>query len=261
MRRRMLFLVALAGCADVPVAVDATVILEPREAELGEREGPHWSDGVVVPVGLPAVRMIYAVPSDGAPDPDHAAEMVRAVMDLQLWYREEMEGSTFAIASPMQHCALPGTEAEYLELTDHRWDRFYRIRDDVRDACADILYDRDFVSLVWVAIDDHCESRVLGAAGRPSETRAGYAIMELPFEYSYAAQCGSGSWDRGRWVGMIGHELGHGLGLHSPEKAHADCEEGDDRCLWSLMKRHYRWPETWLLDSERELLRQSEFVR
>ena len=69
--------------------------------------------------------------------------------------------------------------------------------------------------------------------------------------------CGHGGQPHGRWVGGLGHELGHASGLPHPP----GCDSGRPTCdSEALMWTGYAsWPDTYLRDDERTKLRESPF--
>ena len=255
MRSVMLVLITLA-CSGAPTGmVDPQVTTSPVAIEGSEGDGGWSWVGSVVPAGLPAVRVIYAVPSDKEHDPDHEGEMFLAMLDLQQWYQDEMgRRRTFALEWPPQRCELPEPESYYLSPVERSWGRFYRLRDAVRETCADVMAEREFTTLIFADIDEPCQGSQIGAAGMPQTYSAGYAILRPPYFI-----CGDSSWSRDRWVGGTGHELGHAFGLPHPP----GCDEGLPACdRGALMgKSHHLWPDTYLRDDEKLILDEGDFVR
>jgi hypothetical protein len=254
-RSVLLTLIALA-CTGTPADVDVRATGHPVQIEEpNDGSGSAWVGGIF-PSGLPAVRVIYAVPNDKIHDPDHDVAMLMAMLDLQRWYKDEMAGGgTFALVWPSQRCRLPEPESHYLSPVERSWGRFYRLRDAVRETCADIVAEREFATLIFADIDEPCQGAQIGAAVKPQTYTAGYALLRPPY---FVCDGASSPWSRNRWVGGTGHELGHALGLPHPP----GCDEGLPTCdRGALMKSHWLWPDTYLRDDEREILAASDFVR
>ena len=122
----------------------------------------------------------------------------------------------------------------------------------------------DFVWVIYPDVEELCgEPHELGAGG-PGLTILGRSDLEgvtNPGPYYY---CDEGPYDGtlGRWIGGLGHEMGHALGLpHPPGCDPWDSATCDDLEALSLMHDGYTpYPDTYLLPDDKEILIRLPFI-
>ena len=70
--------------------------------------------------------------------------------------------------------------------------------------------------------------------------------------------CSNPAYGFNRWIGGLGHEIGHAFGLRHPP----GCDSGDSSCDRSaLMGAGYAsWPNTYLRDDEKKILNDGPFM-
>ena len=217
---------------------------------------------------LPASRFgsCYAIPSDREFKQEYSEGIRRAIELLQWWYAEQLGGPTFAIhnAEP-EPCYMSEPESFYLE------DAWLNTIDGVQH-CAPVWHDRaEFISVVYVDIweplplDVVVQGAEACAGARPARiggATEGLAVLPAADLYGLITPrfnvCG---WETGidRWIGGLGHELGHALGVPHPP----GCDEGLPSCdVEALMWLGYDdWPHTHLRDEEKARLLASPFIR
>ena len=207
------------------------------------------------------MRVIYAVPSDKEHDPDIEGGTGLAMLSLQLWFKNE-NGETFALIPEPLLCRLPQPEAYFTALGERQWERFYRARDSLVENCGDFLGETEYATAVFLDVDEQCspDAEFRGAV-LPTQQQAGYFILGAIHLFAFGGGLGCQQ-DATFHTGVVGHELGHILGLHHP----ADCVAGKETCdLHALMWWGGilgLWPDsTYLLDDDREILDASDFVR
>ena len=221
-----------------------------------------------------SVRVLYVVPADKEFRNDYSDGLSRAIVDVQGWYRRQLDGLTFDIYSVIpEPCHLPGNEEYY-----SRVDPWQKVLDDVQ-SCAPVvagvsvtdLVPRDgplpgssrFTWLLYIDVVEACDGREgqgFGAGWDGVAMMASGDLEGLSNPGPYSA-CDGGPWQGtlGRWRGGTAHELGHTLLLPHPP----GCEETLPTCdRGALMWDGYGdYPDTYLRDDEKAILRRSPFIK
>lgn len=218
--------------------------------------GQRTSASVRVLGTAPAkVRFLYVVPQDRTPRADYAAAIEMAMLNLQGWYRDQLGGKTFALAtSQPATCRLPRS-ADYYAI-----DSWSKVLADVQGCAPVSAGSGDVAWVLYVDVVHACN-----APGRLGAGTTGLAMMPRQdmdglIGARYISDCGEEyRFPISRYIGGAGHELGHALGLPHPP----GCNEGLESCDRSaLMWAGYAsYPTTYLRDDEKLLLRQSAFIR
>ena len=204
-----------------------------------------------------SMRVLYLSPSDRAFRQDYSDGVAAAIPNIQGWYRDQLDGLTFDIYSVTpEWCQLPGDHEYY----DHG-DVWEKILVDVQ-GCAPVKgYTETFTWVLYVDVEERCgEDQELGRGG-PGLTMVGDGDLKglaSPGPYFW---CGQGPWagTLGRWRGGVGHEIGHAFWLPHPP----GCDEGLPTCdRGALMGNGYEsYPNTYLRDDEKAVLRESPFIK
>ena len=207
-----------------------------------------------------AVRVIYAAPSDREFRTDYSEAVAHAAVDLQSWYRRELGGLTFSLFEvPPEFCHM-SEPAEYYA-AGNAWEK---VKAGVQH-CAPVMHaSSDYRYVIYADVEESCdEPHELGRGG-PGLTilhRGDLEGVTSPGPYFH---CDEGPYQGtlGRWIGGLGHELGHTLGLPHPEGCDpwdaALCNDVEAR---SLMHDGYSsYPDTHLLPEDKEILIRSPFI-
>jgi hypothetical protein len=204
------------------------------------------------------VRAMYLVPADRAPNPAYAAAIEGALLDLQRWYGDELGGYTFALASPSVEVVSTSHTAAYYSTTpnpfpDTNYDFFFNVLDDATSLGARVA-DPAYRWAVYIDADPGPGQQ--GGAALP-----GLTIIGAP---DLRGLVGQEPLPVSRWVGGLGHELGHTFGLPHPSDcvglSAPSCVYGPinypaDVVGGALMQFGYlTFPNTYLLPEERQFL-------
>lgn len=208
------------------------------------------------------VRAIYLVPADKQFREEYRAGIERAMRQLQAWYRTELNGSTFALHSPVVE----------VHVTSHTSDWY---RDNPTSSFAGNFWENTISDgfaltggffddpnnrwLYFIDADPKCTQYIGATHGvallAANDLRGLTGGQNIP-------PCASDPPDNGgrcRWVGGLGHELGHTFDLPHPPT----CEDNNPAtsCPGStLMYFGYAsFPNTYLLDSDKSKLLASPF--
>ena len=205
------------------------------------------------------VRVLYAIPSDREFRADASEAIANAIVDLQSWYRRELGGLTFSIyETTPEVCRMSEPEAYYE--SGNAW---ARVVEGVQ-PCAPVQNSHpDFVWVIYPDVEEACdEPHELGAGGWGLTILPDIEGITNPGKDFY--RCGEQSYfdPIGRWIGGLGHELGHALGLpHPPGCDPWDPATCDDLEALSLMHDGYApYPDTYLLPDDKEILIRSPFI-
>ena len=209
----------------------------------------------VAPATAP-VRVLYAAPRNRKFRSDYSQGIQHALVDFQSWLRRELEGRTFSLFSiTPEQCRLSENANFY-----SRGDAWDKVLSGVQD-CAPVRGDTSrFAWVIYVDVDEACdEPQELGRGGPGLTILPRWDLEGLanPGPYYY---CDEGPYDGplGRWIGGLGHELGHAFGLLHPP----GCDEGSPTCdRDALMFYGYTsYPNTYLRDDEKAILLASPFI-
>ncbi|WP_420443984.1 cell wall-binding repeat-containing protein [Candidatus Poriferisodalis sp.] len=205
----------------------------------------------------PNVRVLYAAPADREFRPDYSEGIEHALVDLQSWYRQQLGGLTFSLydATP-EHCQMDMPADFYAP------DSWNKVVEGVQHCAPVEGFTSEFVWVIYADVGSECDDPNSLGRGGPGLTILGRDDLEglVGNRLSYYDQCGYGPFAGPvrRWIGGMGHELGHALGLPHPP----GCDAGLPTCDGSaLMFNGYGdYPDTYLRADEKELLIRSPFM-
>ncbi|WP_375434771.1 T9SS type A sorting domain-containing protein [uncultured Hymenobacter sp.] len=211
----------------------------------------------------PRVRLIYLVPSDRTINPIYAGAIANAGRDLQRWYQQQLgNNKTFSLHTPVVETYQTTHSVAWYQ-TNPNGDTFaqffYNAAQDAFAATGGGYNDPNYVYAIYIDAESGCgqcggcggggilvvgSNDLRGLVGEP-------AIRYCPTD-SEPVQ-----YPPCRWVGGLGHELGHAFGLPHPP----GCDEGQSSCdANDLMYLGYiTYPATYLRASEQATLNQSPF--
>jgi hypothetical protein len=163
----------------------------------------------------PEVRVVYLVPSDMKPRRNFRHSASDAIQSLQYWYGVQVGGKTFKLHSPMVETVLTTHVAKWYAKNKNGGDRtlwfWNNATADGFQKTGGTFDDPRFIWVFYIDADPDVDQLVGGVSGIALLPRSDVAgILGLRPE----SVC--------RWIGGLGHELGHAFGLDHP----ASCENG-----------------------------------
>lgn len=199
----------------------------------------------------PDVRAVYLVPADRTAHPDYAAGIARALLALQEWYAGQLGGPTFRLpAEIVQTVATPHSSSYYgtHPAGGFSIDFFYNVVNEGFALTGGQFNDPDHRWLYYVDADV-LPGQIGGAAL--------WGVAELPGA-DLRGLAGQEPEPVSRWIGGLGHELGHTFGLPHPAACEpvmtAECP--GQALLWT---GYLTYPNAFLLPEDKELLLASPF--
>lgn len=212
----------------------------------------------------PQVRAVYLVPSDRVSQEGYRIGIERAIRQLQGFYRDQLaNGKAFSIHDPVVE-VLPTTHPVSWYRTDapasSEAGRFWEsVLNDGFQLTGGSFDDPNNRWVFYIDADPLCSQYVGGTHG----------IALLPRNDLRGLVCDGNTPpcpDQGpdllpicRWVGGLGHELGHAFNL--PHPTPGGCPAPDTPCSHALMWIGYSaYPDAYLLPSDKNSLLNSSLT-
>ncbi len=201
------------------------------------------------------VRIIYLIPSDKTERADYMQAMENAIRHLQRWYWVQMEGKTFTLNDPVVEVVKTIHPSSYYgshasgDFSLWFWNNVIADGFAAKNAGFNDPLNR------WIFyIDAEPQSGQIGGAGTSGvSTLPQHDLMGLIGKVPAEPRMS-------RWVGGLGHELGHAFGL--PHPAVCDSHEAQDAsptCQSLMYLGYIPYPVTRFLPSDMETLNASAF--
>jgi hypothetical protein len=211
----------------------------------------------------PVVRIVYLVPADRVVRDEYVDRLQAAIQHLRIWTRNEMgDGTTFSprkrvveVVQTSQVAAWYGTNPAG-EFGLWFWNN---VLTEAFALTGASFFDPNNTWVFYIDSDSGCGQAVgatSGVALLPANDLRGLAgELNIPpcvgAPPDTAGVC--------RWVGGLGHELGHAFGLPHPPA----CEDGDPTTVCPsntlLWLGYITYPQTFLLEEDKATLAQSPF--
>lgn len=213
--------------------------------------------------GARQVRVMYLVPSDKNIRDDYRNEIAKAISDLQRFYRDQLGGGlAFSLHSPtVEVYQTTHTSAFYSTGDNARPGGFFEgVLADGFAMTGAGFNDPNNRWVFYVDADQTCVQYVGGTQGvallPANDLRGLTGQANVPV-------CPNQSPDTfgvNRWVGGLGHELGHTFDLPHPPGCDAGHCAGGSHASNSLMYFGYAfYPNTYLLDENKTQLFATNF--
>jgi hypothetical protein len=224
---------------------------------LGKRVAAFWTllflALVLFPqTGFPAnlqdktVRVVYLVSQDRQVRPDFQLALEKAIRELQQWYGQQLNGSSFRLHDPVVEVAHVAQHADwfYSHPNGNNQDD-WGFNNTLAEANRLVRAEFNDPHYIWVIYSDGPGNKGRGTSGvccLPEDDLLGL-VGQHPTQKKIA-----------RWVGGLGHELGHAFGLPHPTDAIKDA----DAIMWAGFYDQYPG-KAYLTESDKKILLRSPF--
>ncbi len=215
----------------------------------------------------PMVYVVYLVPSDKAVRADYKEGIERAIKELQRWYRVQMGNTkTFQIHSPTVEVRMTSHPAAWYAQNpngDFVVSFWNNVVGDGFARTGGKFNDPNYRWVYYIDADPVCGQ--IGGAGTSGVTALPANDLRGLVGEQNIPPCANEVPDYGgvcRWIGGLGHELGHAFGLPHP----AQCEPGNksmnsmscpsNTLMWF---GYMTYPFTYLLEENKNFLKQGGF--
>jgi len=199
---------------------------------------------------LHSVRVVYCVPTDREVQDDYRKAIESGIVNLQQFYYRNLNGKTFLLNSPIVEIYHPVNRAQWY--TDHVPEtapnaehRFYVFENLAREVGKTLGARRNDPRYTWIFYID-C----------PPGWGSGLQGMCVMCDADLLGLCGRSEEDRriSRWIGGVGHELGHALGLPHPPDGY------DINSMMNPSGGLRGYPNTYFAEADRKKLLQNRFI-
>ena len=208
----------------------------------------------------PMVQVIYAIPSDRSENPHYVEAIRHAILDLQKWYAEQLDGFTFAIENPTPLTCAVEDPAEYYEGYDG-WDRVI----GSLQHCAPVEHlSHEYVWAIYIDVEFDCSGKGELGAGGYGITIVHDGDLQGLLNPDTFVHCGYGPRATGGWIGGLGHEIGHAFGLNHPagmRRGPKHMRRGPKHMPALMASGYWVYPDTYLTDDDKAILEKSPFLQ
>ncbi|MGH7233618.1 MAG: hypothetical protein ACREJU_19990 [Nitrospiraceae bacterium] len=176
------------------------------------------------------------IPSDRSFNPAYQTAISEALLNLQDWYADQLGGKTFTLRSPIVEPVFTGKPSISYSPTSFT-QYFFDVSNDAFALRGGGFFDANQVSVFYMDAEGD-GSGGGGVAVLPAHDLRGLVGLE-PLGVN-------------RWIGGLGHELGHAFGLPHPPACEVNCPFGP------LMGFGYlTYPDAFLLPEDKAILNAS----
>jgi predicted Zn-dependent protease len=207
------------------------------------------------------VRIIYLVPSDSVENTDYTLGLQNTARHIQLWYYQQL-GKTFALHDPIVEVYKTPHEGTWYS-TNSNGDLFVQFWNNILDdgfALTDAQFN-DPNNIYAFYIDAHPICGQCGGCGTSGVLAIGANDLRGIVDKPWVSICPGETYTFKpcRFVGGLGHELGHAFGLPHPP----GCETSDDGCDYGsiMWTGFYDYPDCYFNQTEKQSLLENPFIQ
>jgi hypothetical protein len=189
-----------------------------------------------------SVRFVYLVSKDRRYNPDYVKAIEDAAIDVQAWYKKQLNGFTFKINSPVVEVAYSDKDAAYFYGIGKPHSNFFVVLEEVNRLLQARQNDPKYIWVIYSDAPDHSGRGGGGVCIMPENDLIGLIGKSTKYP------------DIKRWYGGLGHEIGHAFGLPHPN----DTKKDEDAIMWTGM--YFKYPDKcYLTPEDKAILHKSPF--
>lgn len=209
------------------------------------------------------VRIVYLVPLDSLEKQEYTLSLENAARHLQLWYRKQLgENRTFRLSDPVVDVYKTPHIAQWYSTNPNGtlFSQFWNnVLKDGFELTRGSFYDPNNIWIFYIDALNACgQCGGCGGGGvaviSANDLRGLIGLPWIPIcpgEGRPYTPC--------RYIGGLGHELGHAFGVPHPPGCEPYTSECDDN---SIMWTGYTlYPDCYFSESEKNILRASSFIQ
>lgn len=205
----------------------------------------------------PTVRVLYLVSADRPVRSDYVDAVSRAARGVRSWYGEEL-GETFRLTVPVVEILQSPEEADWFTTSSPfpgARPADYGFYNAQREVSRILETDSSDPDALYVVYSD--------GPGNSGRAIPGFAYLPLNDLKGLTGEL-TASGGTERWVGGLGHELGHAFGLPHPDNTDRDDPDGDYYALmwagfYGLGSERPGDPEPYLTEPDTTILKNSRY--
>ncbi|CAN5800687.1 hypothetical protein BH24BAC1_BH24BAC1_38930 [soil metagenome] len=220
-------------------------------------------DNLLRKTSTKVVRMIYLVPADREVNEAYRISIGESAKHLQKWYYDQLNiQKSFHLRSPVVEVFKTSHKSDWYS-TNTNGDLFVQFWNNVLSdgfaVSGGKFNDPDNIYVFYIDADPACGQ--CGGCGAPGVVVIGANDLRGMVGQEAKAICPNENiWKFGpcRFVGGLGHELGHALNLPHPP----GCDQGQNTCdngsvMWTGL---YNYPNAYFNTAEKESLANHPFI-
>lgn len=210
------------------------------------------------------VRFVYLVPADSTIKPAYILSIKNAARHLQQWYRDQLgDDLSFSLTDAVvevHHSTHPSSWYNTNPDADWagEWKFWFNAVNDALSMAGGTFEDPNYFWIIYTDAFPVCP--MLGGGGLSQVAAMDANDLRGLTGQSYRQICNEvvPNYSPCRYVGGLGHELGHAFGLPHPP----GCDDRLPTCDYgALMFTGYiDYPNTYFSESEKTILRSSPFI-